>query len=446
MANDLLGDEAGADGRHEWADARVAGPWRRLATADGLVASALVALAFWNRPLGRIEGINLRPDWTASVLALAWAVHAVARRRPLLPVPVLASLGGFAGVQLLSSALNAAAWPAGLKFSLLYVLGLAYAVAVFTATARETMARWALTLVIGLGLAEALFGMISVLLLNVRGVSLGGASLNSIGVAAARGTMSERNLFSSLLLVPYALALWRWGPMPRRSWPIALAVTGMTAGISFGLTRAVWVAAAGIVVVWWWRVRPGRAKLLAVTLAGILGALTLTTSELLAVERAQMQMGLYDRLLRYSVQGSDPPAATRLEEVHTSAAGWRKAPWLGHGAGSVIGLEQFVGEMARLKKRRHAWVGNVCFMILHDAGLVGLMMFGGVVVTVAWDVWRTARLARNDGLQAEREAIAAGLVAVLLAWQTTNGLWLMYGYAFTGLLLSLNALARGRPA
>jgi O-antigen ligase len=416
-----------------------------MVTLDGLVASVLAALAFWNRPLGRLAGIHLRPDWIGALLALAWAVRALVGRRSLPPVPVLATLGGFVGAQFLSSAVNAAVWPAGLKFSLLYLLGLAYLVAMFTATARETTAQWVLTLVIGLGVVEALFGMISLLALNLRHVSLGGALLDRVGMAAARGTMSERNLFSSLLLVPYALALWRWGRLSRRSWASALAVTAMTWGLVFGLTRAAWVASAGIVATWWWRLGPGRSKVLAVVLAGVLGAASLTASELIAGQHLR-QMGLYHRLLVYFFEGSDPTMPTHLEGVHTSIAGWRKAPWLGHGAGSVIRLEQFLGPAKSPRKRQNSWVGNLCFMILHDAGLVGLMMFGAFVVAVAWDVWRTAAVARSDVLQTEREAIAVGLLAVLLAWQTTNGLWLMYGYAFAGLLLSLNWLARGQPA
>jgi hypothetical protein len=159
--------------------------------------------------------------------------------------------------------------------------------------------------------------------------------------------MNERNLFSSVLLVPYALALWRWGGV-RRPWPLGLAVVGPSAG-SFGLTRCLG-RPAGIVALWCWRVRPGWRKA-SVAVAVVTAACALTGSSCHG-ERLHAD-GPLQPPSRYFVEVPIPPSS-RAAEVRNSGMA---RPRGSAGAGSVTALEQVWGILPDGQARTR-WVGN----------------------------------------------------------------------------------------
>src|SRR5262249_20436945 len=95
------------------------------ATAERLVLGSLLLLATSNRPLRTLAGLTFRLDLAGGALAAGIVFLAVATGRRLPTNAALVGLGGFVAAQVLSSVANRAVWPQGVKFSFLYVLGLA---------------------------------------------------------------------------------------------------------------------------------------------------------------------------------------------------------------------------------------------------------------------------------------------------------------------------------
>jgi O-antigen ligase len=204
----------------------------------------------------------------------------------------------------------------------------------------------------------------------------------------------------------------------------------------------VWIAGGAVVAVWLWRQRPPPRHVAALAAAVAVSAGLLVATDWFRTGSFE-DTALYDRLGRGVATGRDSPVATRAEEFRTAIASWRTAMWTGHGAGSANLLEQWVGTVPRI--RAAGWIGNAILFVLHDAGLLGLLLWLAVPVAAVHE-WRAARpaLARTP-LGGDHEALLVGLGAMLVAWQATHGLWQMYGYAYLGLLLALGHVAR-RPA
>jgi O-antigen ligase len=402
------------------------------AAASALLAT-LLALAASNRPLLDVGGLTIRADWVGGALALALTLFAlgrgigVPRRAALLP------LGCFVGMQFLSSLLNLAAWPQGLKFSLIYVLALACVGAPLLLIGDSKILRWAADAIVAIGVVQAASGLALFLTGNALGVRLG-------------WLMSERNLFASFLLVPLALVLWRFGTAPRWTWSSAASCGALVAGLVFGLTRAAWIAGVGIAVVWLWRRRPAPARV-AFVIACVLAALLLNLgSDLYVAGRRIEDTRVYDRTLRGLVTGRDAPIRTRVLEVKAGVAAFLKAPLLGHGAGSANRLRQIVPGMK--VQRRKPWISNAVLFVLVDSGVVGLAMLVWAGVAATREAWRIHPCVPEGALRHTHEALGVGLAATLLAWQGTHGLWQMYGYLYLGVFLSpyVGACAGPHPA
>jgi hypothetical protein len=85
----------------------------------------------------------------------------------------------------------------------------------------------------------------------------------------------------------------------------------------------------------------------------------------------------------------------------------------------------------------------VVLFVLHDSGLVGLVLFASALGAAAHQWWRAKGMLGEEDAELDHEALGVGLAATLLAWQGTHGLWQMYGYLFLGLVLASSDLAGG---
>jgi O-antigen ligase len=405
--------------------------------------SVLVLLATSNMPLGQIAGLTVRPDLVGGVLAMLVVSLALLAGRRLPASPALLGFGGFVACQLLSSVANRGAWPGGVKFSLIYVLALAYLCATLMLVRGTETARWALSFVVALTVVEAFVSVLGVLSSNLIGI-LRSSPPNSEFFARAHGAMSERNLFSSLLIPPFAVSLWRWSAKPRPAKLHGTVCLGLTAGLVFGLTRAAWVAS--VVVAWLspLRLELNRPRLRVLLAGGAVAAGLLLGSDLVLGHGVLERTGLYDRVARAVLTGHDSPVGARLTELRVGVASWRTSPWVGHGAGSANSLLQDPRYRGRPEVK--PWISNVVLFVVHDSGLAGLVLFLSTLGAAVHE-WRRARGRFGDRAAAlDHEALGVGLAAVLLMWQATHGLWQMYGYLYLGLLLALSRLARQSPA
>jgi hypothetical protein len=382
---------------------------------------------------------------TVTVLALRGRLHWTA---------VHSALAVFTGIQLLASVLSAGSFPGGPKFSLMYVLGFGcFALMAECGRERDGVQRAAQIWVVTgafLGFAGAILAVLAnILQTKLWGTDLSErlAFLSTVGPYASKVTFNEWNLYSSFLLVAFALSLWRWpspaadGRLPR--WSRFVPVVGIALGLVFGLTRAAWIAMAGLVTFWVWARRPAWQQvghlILVVALGFVIQAAAIGASP------------LHYRVLRPIETGKDYNMAGRIATSTATVKSLAGAPILGHGAGSSNKLEVYDPNAAptrrdrsklgprklgppRPKPKPKAWNGNLVLFLLQDSGMVGLASFVALGAVVGLAARRTLRVTDDVAARAVLVSLLAAGVALLFAFQFTHGLWLMYPYVYLGLV------------
>ncbi len=393
---------------------------------------AIILLSACTAPLFRIGGVTFTGDRLLG-LAAVMAVAAIALRGGLRWTPVHAALALFAGIQMLTSILAMSAWPQGPKFATVYVLGFACfaltaACAGGAAGARQGARLW-ITVGAVLGVVGAFIGVLA----NLWRSPIWGSGVAEVLAAAtsrrdifaAKVTFQEWNLYSSFLVVAFALALWSWrsevgGDL--RRWAGLLSVGGIVQGLVFGLTRAAWVDMAALAALWLWARRPPWRRVAALVLLVAFGFLV----QAFVIGASP----LYPRILRPLSIGWDHNIAVRVAINSRTIESWRERPILGKGAGSTKNVEvRWFGALLQ-----DVWNGNIVLFVLHDSGLLGLAAFVALLAVVARAGQRALRRGPDDATRSVLVPLLAVGVALLFAYQFTHALWMMYPYVYLGLL------------
>jgi O-antigen ligase len=401
----------------------------------------LLALAASNKRLAEVARVSVRIDWLGSVVALALAVPLLIAGRRIPRSPALWWFLAFVGAQTLAALVNAGVWPRGFRFLVIYFCALAYVVALVLLIRDRATARFALGVLLVIAVAVSVLGIGTLFIRNILALPTG--TFNDLGeessYSRARGLLTEPNLFASFVLVPYAVALWRWPGEPRWRWPRALLVGVLTAALVCALTRVAWGLACILIVLWVWRMRPTRRQVGFVAACIVATFVVLLATEWPMTGGDLRRGGVYRQILKPAVSLGDSAVEGRIMEIETGTASIVKQPLIGHGPGSSNRLEQYVSEWQIL--RRRGWIANGTVFVLHDSGVIGLLALAGTVVAAALGARAAAPRFGDPATRHDHEAVAIGLAAVLVAWQSTHGLWQMYGYVAFGLLLALQALA-----
>ena len=383
----------------------------------------------WPAPLGTAAGITLTGDRLLGLAALVLLVLRVLRRR-IRWTPIHSALGVFVGTQVVTTALNAHAWPQGLKFVTVYLLGFAcFAVAAEWTRSMQAQ-RWMVGCFLIVAAVAAIAGAATAHLSNFyrqpwygtpwqTGVAqvLFLKTPNERALFAPRISFGEWNLFSSFLLVPFTLGLWAWRRESAGQWVLVAAVGAMVHGLVAGVTRAAWVAMIGIVALWWKLRRPRVRQMVG------LGLLMATALLLQAVA-----FGISPVWYRFV----DPwSLRTRADISSLMLESWRERPVLGHGAGSSYRLSLVYSPSERID---HVWNGNLELFVLYDSGLLGLAALLGLFVALLARARRAIRAPTSPAVSALAGSLLIGVGALAIAYQFTHGLWLMYPYVVVGVL------------
>lgn len=411
------------------------------ANLDRLGAAVLVLGGACAAPLLTVATLTLTGDRLLGLLAVG-ALAGLGFGRPRLQwTAVHSALALFVGAQVLTTLVNAGHWPSGLKFVAIYVLGfVCFCLAAELAQrppGRGAFVTWWIAVGAGLGaVATVLAAWANPSQQVVWGVAIVQSLALDSGprrmVLAPMVTFNEPNLLSSFLLIPFALALWLWPPRPR--WSIA-GLAAVVFGLTFGFTRAVWIATAGIVAFWCWRERPPWRRVTA------LGGLFLLAFLLhAAVVGVPVLKG---RVVDPIETGRDTNLRGRREINRATIDSWLKRPVVGHGAGSINRVS-----VARSGRHRieETWNGNLVLFVLHDSGLVGLgalLWLAGVVCRRGIHAIRAARTGSPATLAIPLLAAGGGLC---FAYQFTHALWLMYPYVYLGVLAAVTHAPAARGA
>ena len=421
-------------------------PWRSVKKEGGLVL--LILAATCSAPLVRAVGVTVTGDRILGVVALL-AVGIVTLRGQLHWTSVHSALAAFTGIQVLTSVLAASSWPPGPKFSMMYVLGFGcFALTAECARGREGVQR-AAQLWIAIGAVWGLAGTFLSVLANVWQTTMWGTGPSGfleiqqnvhVRPFAAMVTFNEWNLYSSFLLVAFALSLWTWRPDAadrRLGWGNGwVAVSGIALGLVFGLTRAAWISMAGLGIFWLWACRPTRRQI------GALGLIVVSGLVLQA-----MAMGgspLYYRIIKPVEAGKDTNMIGRFIISEATVKSSFGAAILGRGAGSTNALE--LSNPTLLAPNVKPWNGNLVLFLLHDSGMIGLASFVGLVTVVGVKARDALRTAEQGALRSVLVALLAAGITLLFAYQFTHGLWLMYPYVYLGLVAAAIRAASDTPA
>jgi len=399
----------------------------------------LLAASAWSAPLGSLLAITVTGDRLLGLAALVVLVVLGVRGR-LRWTSVHTALAIFVGAQLVTTAVNARAWPQGLKFVTVYVLGFSCFALAAECTRGIDGQRWMMKVWIAVAVVASVVGTVLADLSNLYQQPLwgtGAAQLLFPDTAyehilyGAKVTFNEWNLFGSFLLIPFALGLWAWRRDGGGQWPLVAALGVMEFGLVATVTRAAWLGMAGLIALWWTLRRP-RWRQVSV-LAAILAAAFLLQA--LALGAVPLWSRIFEQRTNIAHRSAinrvtldswiGRPTPGQVERPPAPAPSWL----LGHGAGSVNSLPPVIVPEGRILK---VWTGNVVLFVLHDSGLVGLAALVGLIVVVLRRAAHTMR--RGDGASALTVPLLTSGAALCFAYQFTHGLWLMYPYVYLGFL------------
>jgi O-antigen ligase len=394
----------------------------------------LIFGATWTLPQARFYGVTFTGDRLLGLVAVG-ALVALALRRRLRWTGVHVALGVFLATQVFTSILNMKERPQGLKFSAIYLLGFACFALAAECTRRQADRRLSVGGWIVLGGIVSAVGTLATVMSQRSQKLLWGSNLaeelaspdgGRIWVFAARGTFSEHNLFSSFLLVSFALGLWLWcrDRGRRRLWVIA-SIGAIVFGLVFGLTRAAWLSSAAMVVVWWRTKRPGWPRLATI---GLLFAVAFSLQAAVIGSSP-----LVFRVLRPVLRAEDFNLRGRALVNWATLASWQKRPLLGYGAGSANDLLVALQDGTLSPK---PWTANLVLFVLNDSGLLGLGALAAFLTVLGFKGWRAARRGAGIKMPPVSLPLLASGAALLFAYQFTHALWLMYPYVYLGLLTS----------
>lgn len=406
-----------------------------------LLLLCLVPLNGFPIPIGTT---NVRADQTVSalmVIGLGLSAVFLGRRlyvdRPLLALIALLGL----------NAVTTAFVSPSLRYSAMQVVNLTatwaiYAVIVNCVDSADMADRLTAVFLWILALA-ALVGIIA-FAAGISGYPIGMANVKGspldIGQPyGAFGTAVEPNIFGSMcqsafVVVAAMLLLGQRDEAPFRRhhlWAI-LVITGL--GLLLSFTRGAWVGTVcGLAAV--------------VVLAPLVGRRIRLMP--LALPAAATTIGVvwlwtYDgpagQFFRYKVDNLfNPQSSTAMFRLVSYGLAWTQIvqkPIFGWGTFTYAALLAQGSDVKELGVEHSLWIGNYVLLILHDTGIVGLLVFGVLI----WAVVRMGRHAARS-LVAARPASAVSVLALvasmsglLVSFLASSGFTFTYPWVVIGLI------------
>lgn len=433
----------------------------------------------------RIAGTNFRFEL---VVALAIAVFVLVQQRlaPARRIGVVeACLVGWLFVAIFSSLLFSPARTASLKQTLLLAgLLLIYAVTLALLRSTQDIVRAAWTWV-AVGGAVAAVGLLEsaayILAGSQAGISLEGSLSGGalLLLPKVTSTMWEPNIFGSFELTVWAmgfvLALAPRTPAPAGKWLLRSAMALACCGIVISISRADWLlililAGALALIAILLRLAPGRdvAKQLIPSAIGI--GVGIALGLLMQVEACPAnqsnasggasssisQSGAAPQTIAYSgcvndgsdlvrgvedllAPGTTSSATGRVSVVRQALNGWLSRPVLGWGTNAYAYVYGPAGG---------SWIGNLELHVLFDTGVVGLLLLLGAVVAAGRRGLSSLMTPPAKWTDAHFTLLGAmaGVSALLVAYQFTDGTWLGFTWVLFAILVAGGRFAAPSPS
>ncbi|MDB4879084.1 MAG: hypothetical protein JWL60_530 [Gemmatimonadetes bacterium] len=279
--------------------------------------------------------------------------------------------------------------------------------------------------------------------LGMAGLPVGGANvdLSLRGTAfGAFGTMREPNIFGSFcqIFFVFGVALVQLPSTAARVLPsgrLVLLLVVSSLGLVLSFTRGAWIGAlVGLIgitvlnaVVFGARVRYGRV-LIPVVIALVAGVVTWNVSP-------DAQEFMEEKLVNL-VNPQSENAAIRLLMYGRALENIRQHPWFGWGTYSFAPMSVSGIDVRLLGNQHDVWIGNYILLTLHDTGVAGLLVFGGILLSVLRPAVRVAKAwVRADPVHAVRlSGLVAAFGSLLVSFLTSSGFTFGYPWLLLGII------------
>jgi O-antigen ligase len=117
----------------------------------------------------------------------------------------------------------------------------------------------------------------------------------------------------------------------------------------------------------------------------------------------------------------------RARTYARALADWMQHPWIGNGANTF-------GQKYSKLQGVDPWISNATIMALHDTGIIGCALLGAWFIWIGYDALQTIRRAKPSSRRTTLLALSIGLLALLIVYQFTTGLWVGFTWVYLGLI------------
>lgn len=427
----------------------------------GAVAVALAVLAKWPlgavltliiasaipRLTGSLSGLHVRPEHVATAFILLILVLKVALGGGGRLWPRLQSfdyfLIGYVLLNFFTSAFTSPQPSMTLRWATLNAIIIVPFFLVRSLLVRIDDAVKSVQLLLWVSFAESLFGIACYLSNALFHTTLGISTGQYGSQPGLFGTQFEPNIFGSytgccaILFLAFFL-MSEPGRRAKYGWGAALSLIAALMSLARSVMLALPVAAAFVI---WAVYKSDRIQVRTVVRLALAGAL------LLAALSPFLASAIKGRFVTLNVDdlSSDSSALTRLVSTAAGIEDVRAHPLLGTGTASFQLLFDWDDYIPGISKDidQGGWLGNSPLRILHDTGIVGLIVFLLFVTSLALAT-RKAYKTATQLVRSSLLALLAGLILYAITFQATEATMLAFTWVHFGLLAALVSNERTR--
>ena len=297
-------------------------------------------------------------------------------------------------------------------------------------------------ILLGVGAAEAAYGIFCFFSNHLLHTSFGLETEQYGSIPGTYGTQYEANLFGSYTgacAIMFFACFLMGRESSRGKYRLGLAVTILGAIVS--LARSVYLAfpIALLFVLWIaFKKRQFQLKRLIPLAVGAGLTLAVLSPFMLGFVRERFST------INPTELASDPTALTRIVQMAVAAEDVRAHPLLGTGTASFqlfFDWDDYIPEMKGTEDQGGGWVGNTPLRILHDTGLIGLVVF---LLFLAWlgsAVYKAGKLG-SPPIKIILIALSSGLFLFAITFQATEATILAFTWVHFGLLAAAVAVTK----
>jgi O-Antigen ligase len=348
-------------------------------------------------------------------------------------------LVGFLAMNVFSSFVASPQPGATLRWSMLLLLAtLPFFLVRQLVTTEEQLDR-AMVLWLWVGALEALFGILCFLFYLAFGTTSGLTFFFYLDfIPGVHGSQWEPNIFGSYCACFAVMFLFYFLASGRKNGGYLMGLIITSLGVLLSLARQGWVCLIVVgTAVMLYNFRRGKIqwkRLLPLTV-GLIAALIVATS---------LMKDLPERLATLAIDRAteDPTIANRMAKMVLALADIKEHPVIGLGSSSYQLL--YVAEDD--KGITAAWLDNLFLKIMHDTGIVGMILFICFAVELGRKAWRVLASPIRGRSSTALGALCAGALVLLIAYQLTDASTLAFTWIDLGLMAAALHLTNTAPA